>query len=93
MLCEGKMLMITHNTMLQGEYVNDNLHNNASTRNHEEDIDNEMQSKKLRIQVCEWTNKNKSWRWKMRENVSLILKEKINTTTLNYDSMFESSSL
>jgi hypothetical protein len=26
----------------------------------------------------------------MRENVSLILKEKINTTTLNYDSMFES---
>jgi hypothetical protein len=29
MLCEEKMLMITHNTMLQGEYVNDNLHNNV----------------------------------------------------------------
>jgi hypothetical protein len=53
MFCEEKMLMITHNTMLQGEYVNDNLHNNATTRHHEEDIDNEMQSKKLRIQVCE----------------------------------------
>ncbi len=76
--------------MLQGEYVNDNLHNNATTRNHEEDIDNEMQSKKLRIQVCEWMSKRKSWWWNMRENVSLILKEKINTTTLNYDSMFES---
>ncbi len=56
MFCEEKMLMITHNTMLQGEYVNDNLHNNATTRHHEEDIDNEMQSKKLRIQVCEWMN-------------------------------------
>jgi hypothetical protein len=49
-----------------------------------------MQSKKLRIQVCEWMSKRKSWWWNMRENVSLILKEKINTTTLNYDSMFES---
>jgi hypothetical protein len=48
MFCEKKMLMITHNTMLQGEYINDNLHNNATTRHHEKDIDNEMQSKKLR---------------------------------------------
>jgi hypothetical protein len=39
--------MITHNTMLQGEYVNDNLHNNATTRHHEKDIDNEMQSKNI----------------------------------------------
>jgi hypothetical protein len=38
-----------HNTMLQREYVNDNLHNNATTRHHEEDIDSEMQSKRLRI--------------------------------------------
>jgi hypothetical protein len=38
--------MITHNTMPQGKYVNDNLHNNVATRHHEEDIDNEMQSKK-----------------------------------------------
>ncbi len=34
-----------HNTMLQREYVNDNLHNNATTRHHEEDIDSEMQAK------------------------------------------------
>ncbi len=33
-------------------------HNNVTTRHHEEDIDNEMQSKKLRIQVCKWTSKN-----------------------------------
>jgi hypothetical protein len=31
--------------MLQREYVNDNLHNNATTRHHEEDIDSEMQAK------------------------------------------------
>ncbi len=47
-----------HNTMLQGEYVNDNLRNNATIRHSEEDIDIEMQSKKLRIQVCKSTSKN-----------------------------------
>jgi hypothetical protein len=44
--------------MLQGEYVNDNLRNNATIRHSEEDIDIEMQSKKLRIQVCKSTSKN-----------------------------------
>ncbi len=43
--------------MPQGKYVNDNLHNNVATRHHEEDIDNEMQSKKNWIQVYEWTIK------------------------------------
>jgi len=38
-----------HNTILQREYVDDNLHNNATTRHNEEDIDSEMQSKRLRI--------------------------------------------
>ncbi len=46
-----------HNTMLQREHVNNNLHNNATTKHHEEDINSEMQSKKLKIQVCEWTSK------------------------------------
>jgi hypothetical protein len=35
------------------EDVDDNTQHNTTTWHHEEDVDNEMQSKKLRIQVCE----------------------------------------